>query len=111
MVLSGSDAGVGASGRAARDFPRAVHNPRSRRRHPAWLGRHAGVELLLHRTGHGVAALPLHRLSGKKRRLFETPLSGRAKAGLIASALGVVAGVLLTQSTDCVSLGEWTMGR
>lgn len=46
----------------------------------------------------------------KKRRLFETPLSGRAKAGLIASALGVVAGVLLTQSTDCVSLGEWTMG-
>ena len=46
----------------------------------------------------------------KKRRLFETPLSGRAKAGLIASTLGVVAGVLLTQSTDCVSLGEWTMG-
>ena len=46
----------------------------------------------------------------KKRRLFETPLSGRAKAGLIVSALGVVAGVLLTQSTDCVSLGEWTMG-
>ena len=46
----------------------------------------------------------------KKRRLFETPLSGRAKAGLIAAALGVVAGVLLTQSTDCVSLGEWTMG-
>ena len=46
----------------------------------------------------------------KKRRLFETSLSGRAKAGLIASALGVVAGVLLTQSTDCVSLGEWTMG-
>ena len=49
-------------------------------------------------------------LSAKKRRLFETPLSGRAKAGLIVSALGVVAGVLLTQSTDCVSLGEWTMG-
>ena len=46
----------------------------------------------------------------KKRRLFETPLSGRARAGLIAAALGVVAGVLLTQSTDCVSLGEWTMG-
>lgn len=46
----------------------------------------------------------------KKRRLFETPLSGKAKAGLIAAALGVVAGVLLTKSTDCVSLGEWTMG-
>lgn len=46
----------------------------------------------------------------KKRRLFETPLSGRAKAGLIAAALGVVVGVLLTKSTDCVSLGEWTMG-
>lgn len=46
----------------------------------------------------------------KKRRLFETSLSGRAKAGLIATALGVLAGVLLTKSTDCVSLGEWTMG-
>ena len=46
----------------------------------------------------------------KKRRLFETPLSGRAKAGLIASALGVVAGVLLTQSTDCVSMAQWNFG-
>ena len=52
-------------------FPRAVHNPRSRRRHPAWLGRHAGVGgSLLHRTGHGVAALPLHRLSGQEAPSF-----------------------------------------
>ena len=61
----------------------------------------------------GMVSLPYLYIGylAKKRRLFETPLSGRAKAGLIASALGVVAGVLLTQSTDCVSLGEWTMGR
>ena len=60
----------------------------------------------------GMVSLPYLYIGylAKKRRLFETPLSGRAKAGLIASALGVVAGVLLTQSTDCVSLGEWTMG-
>ena len=71
VVLSGSDAGVGASGRAARDLPRAVHNPRSRRRHPAWLGHHAGVGgPFLHRTGHGVAALPLHRLSGQEAPPF-----------------------------------------
>ena len=60
----------------------------------------------------GMVSLPYLYIGylAKKRRLFETPLSGRAKARLIASALGVVAGVLLTQSTDCVSLGEWTMG-
>ena len=60
----------------------------------------------------GMVSLPYLYIGylAKKRRLFETPLSGRAKAGLIVSALGVVAGVLLTQSTDCVSLGEWTMG-
>ena len=60
----------------------------------------------------GMVSLPYLYIGylAKKRRLFETPLSGRAKAGLIAAALGVVAGVLLTQSTDCVSLGEWTMG-
>ena len=60
----------------------------------------------------GMVSLPYLYIGylAKKRRLFETPLSGRAKAGLIASALGVVAGVLLTQSTDCISMGEWTMG-
>ena len=60
----------------------------------------------------GMVSLPYLYIGylAKKRRLFETPLSGRARAGLIVSALGVVAGVLLTQSTDCVSLGEWTMG-
>ena len=60
----------------------------------------------------GMVSLPYLYIGylAKKRRLLETPLSGRARAGLIAAALGVVAGVLLTQSTDCVSLGEWTMG-
>ena len=46
----------------------------------------------------------------KKRRLFEKPSSGRAKLGFAAAMLGVIVGVLLTQSTDCVSMGEWTMG-
>ena len=41
----------------------------------------------------------------KKRRLFEKPFSGRAKLGFAAAMLGVLIGVLLTQSTDCVSLG------
>ena len=57
VVPSGPDAGVGASGRAARGLPERYTTPRSRRRHPAgW-----GVTLVLggsflHRTGHGVAA-------------------------------------------------------
>ena len=43
----------------------------------------------------GMVSLPYLYIGylAKKRRLFETPLSGRAKAGLIVSALGVVAGV------------------
>ena len=42
----------------------------------------------------GMVSLPYLYIGylAKKRRLFETPLSGRAKAGLIAAALGVVAG-------------------
>ncbi len=52
-------------------FPERYITPRSRRRHPAWLGRHTGVGgSLLHRTGHGVAALPLHRLSGQEAPSF-----------------------------------------
>ena len=60
----------------------------------------------------GMVSLPYLYIGylAKKRRLFETPLSGRAKAGLIAAALGVVAGVLLTQSTDCVSMAQWNFG-
>ena len=60
----------------------------------------------------GMVSLPYLYIGylAKKRRLFETPFPAEPRAGLIASALGVVAGVLLTQSTDCVSLGEWTMG-
>ena len=60
----------------------------------------------------GMVSLPYLYIGylAKKRRLFETPLSGRAKFGLIAAALGVIVGVALTKSTDCVSLGEWTMG-
>ena len=46
----------------------------------------------------------------KKKRLFEKKFKPLAVIGLLAAALGVTAGVLLTGTTDCVSLGEWTMG-
>ena len=66
VVLSGPDAGVGASGRAARDLPRAVHNPRSRRRHPAWLGRRRWCGSCLLASAQGMVSLPiLHRYLAK----------------------------------------------
>ena len=46
----------------------------------------------------------------KKKRLFEKKFRPLSILGLLAAALGVALGVLLTGKTDCVSLGEWTMG-
>lgn len=49
-----------------------------------------------------------HRL--KKSRAFERPVSNRNKLLLVTAALVTAAGALVTQSTDCISMGEWTMG-
>ena len=46
----------------------------------------------------------------KKKKLFEQPFSRQLKAGLWAAFAAVGLLVVLTQSTDCVSLGEWTLG-
>ena len=46
----------------------------------------------------------------KKYKIFEHPLSPRLRGGMIAAALAVAALVLLTKSTDCVSMAEWTLG-
>ena len=46
----------------------------------------------------------------KKNRLFDKRLRPLAVIVLLVAILGVAAGVLLTGTTDCVSLGEWTMG-
>ncbi len=46
----------------------------------------------------------------KKYKIFEQPLSPRLRGGMIAAALAVAALVLLTKSTDCVSMAEWTFG-
>ena len=40
----------------------------------------------------------------------ENGSGGRQLGSELAAALGVALGVLLTGKTDCVSLGEWTMG-
>ncbi len=46
----------------------------------------------------------------KKKRLFWKSSGLWPSCILLAAALGVALGVLLTGKTDCVSLGEWTMG-
>lgn len=46
----------------------------------------------------------------KKKKLFEKPFSRRLKLGLWGAFILEGTLVILTQSTDCVSLGEWTCG-
>lgn len=46
----------------------------------------------------------------KKKRLFERPLPRWARWLLPLSAALIAVGALATRSTDCVSLGQWTMG-
>lgn len=46
----------------------------------------------------------------KKYRLFDRRLSKPLLALVVGSAALVAVGVLVTKSTDCVSLAEWTMG-
>ena len=46
----------------------------------------------------------------KKNKLFEKPFSRRLKRSLWAAFVLVGVIVVLTQRTDCVSLGEWTIG-
>ncbi|UTB40888.1 hypothetical protein [Faecalibacterium duncaniae] len=46
----------------------------------------------------------------KKYKIFEQPLPPCLRGGMIAAALAVAALVLLTKSTDCVSMAEWTFG-
>ena len=46
----------------------------------------------------------------KKHKLFEKPFSRRLKRSLWAAFVLVGVIVVLTQRTDCVSLGEWTVG-
>ena len=62
--------------------------------------------------GQGMVTVPALYVGylAKKHKIFEKPLSPRLRAGMIVSALAVAALVLVTQSTDCVSMAEWTFG-
>lgn len=46
----------------------------------------------------------------KKKKLFDKPFPRPLRLGLWAAFVLVGVLVVLTQSTDCVSLGEWTLG-
>ena len=62
--------------------------------------------------GQGMVTVPALYVGylAKKHKIFEQPLSPRLRGGMIAAALAVAALVLLTKSTDCVSMAEWTFG-
>ena len=62
--------------------------------------------------GQGMVTVPALYVGylAKKHKIFEKPLSPRLRRGMILSALAVAVLVLLTQSTDCVSMAEWTFG-
>lgn len=62
--------------------------------------------------GQGMVTVPSLYVGylAKKHKLFETPLPKKLKLAMIAAALAVAGLVLATQSTDCVSMAEWTFG-
>ena len=62
--------------------------------------------------GQGMVTVPALYVGylAKKYKIFDQPLSPRLRGGMIAAALAVAALVLLTKSTDCVSMAEWTFG-
>ena len=62
--------------------------------------------------GQGMVTVPALYVGylAKQHKLFDRPLSWKLKLGMIASALAVAGLVLATQSTDCVSMAEWTFG-
>ena len=62
--------------------------------------------------GQGMVTVPALYVGylAKKHKIFEKPLSPKLRFGMIAAAVAVAVLVLLTQSTDCVSMAEWTFG-
>ena len=62
--------------------------------------------------GQGMVTVPALYVGylAKKHKLFDKPLPARMRLGMLAAAAAVAALVLLTQSTDCVSMAEWTFG-
>ncbi len=46
----------------------------------------------------------------KQNRWLDKPLSRRAKWILLGGTVLTAVGAMLTRSTDCISMGEWTMG-
>ena len=46
----------------------------------------------------------------KKHRLLDKPLPPKLQAGLIAAAVLIAVSALLTRTTDCISMAEWSLG-
>ena len=62
--------------------------------------------------GQGMVTVPTLYVGylAKKHKIFDKPLPRRWKNTLMGCAAAVAVLVLLTQSTDCVSMAEWTLG-
>ena len=62
--------------------------------------------------GQGMVTVPALYVGylAKKHKIFDKPLSRRLKNTLMGCAVAVAVLVLLTQSTDCVSMAQWNFG-
>ena len=62
--------------------------------------------------GQGMVTVPTLYVGylAKKHKIFDKPLSRRLKNTLMGCAVAVAVLVLLTQSTDCVSMAQWNFG-
>lgn len=63
-------------------------------------------------VGQGMVTVPTLYVGylAKKHKIFDKPLSRRLKNTLLGCAAAVAVLVLLTQSTDCVSMAQWNFG-
>lgn len=62
--------------------------------------------------GQGMVTVPTLYVGylAKKHKIFDKPLSRRLKNTLMGCVVAVAVLVLLTQSTDCVSMAQWNFG-
>ena len=62
--------------------------------------------------GQGMVTVPTLYVGylAKKHKIFDKPLSRRLKNTLMGCVAAVAVLVLLTQSTDCVSMAQWNFG-
>ena len=102
---------LGAAGRHPEYLPGEIHTLGCARHHAAGLGHHTGVGAAFS-LSQGAVIVPYLYIGylAKKNRWLDKPLPRRTLYILLGGTALTAVGALLAQSTDCISMGEWTLG-